>query len=640
MDKIIRLDDVFFTGEPTIQTVVTPLKNGKFSFEKTALSRSQSPALDYINAVTPEPGCTIVLVNALGAFETYGCNRNGDAFPAQPYNVGKTIPKGNPKDLDGWVNRKETLLEHYTTFESAGIFEHHINKDIGKSLGNVLKAFWNPRMQRVELLLKIVNSRKVELIQKINDGEYPAVSMGCRVRWDVCSDCGNRAPTRKEYCEHLLYNMREVSPRGLVWCALNPSPHFFDISFVLRPADQTGYMLKKVAETQSYELWTKSAELGEIVNVFNKKQAEVKKVGDIQKQVTEGAISNVKSDPEGLMVRKYCDSVLRENVTNLRPSTSEEIDQMAEFPIQTVLGTLAKHGAFLGIGEFTELWCKKAGYVPTHREKQLVALTQPLALSILSKYPDLADKLAEIVSINADKVDINFEQKLGSWLKKRASVGEYLQQRLHEPNHTFNASNAGPGYLYNARAPAKSDLLTLTDPNTGQTYRTTRGAAQAASQANDKSLLGGTSLLGAAYLLALSKNQTLKKLPLPLRMGLGAAAGYGTTKALITGINPPYHHLQYTTDQGPNVAGNTEFVKASTLLLDKMAFDYFENLGFWPKHSSLKQALEEQVATTLDNEKIAQWVSNCEQPSYNSVEPARISVAKVASIFHRVIKTS
>jgi hypothetical protein len=43
----------------------------------------------------------------------------------------------------------------------------------------VLKAVWNPKMQRVELLLEIVNDRDQDLAKKIADGEYPAVSMGC-----------------------------------------------------------------------------------------------------------------------------------------------------------------------------------------------------------------------------------------------------------------------------------------------------------------------------------------------------------------------------------------------------------------------------------------------------------------------------
>ena len=72
--------------------------------------------------------------------------------------------------------------------------------------------------------------------------------MACRVPYDVCSNCGNKAKTRAEYCTSdtcsrggCKDNLTKVGEDGHILHVDNPNPTWFDISDVFRPADRIAY---------------------------------------------------------------------------------------------------------------------------------------------------------------------------------------------------------------------------------------------------------------------------------------------------------------------------------------------------------------------------------------------------------------
>ena len=86
-----------------------------------------------------------------------------------------------------------------------------------------------------------------------------------------CSVCGNLAPTRAQYCNHLRlgapgYAMRQIRPDGKTVSMVNDFPVFFDESFVETPAAPEALMIMKVAAEQE--------KLAQIA-----KNAEIKKTG-------------------------------------------------------------------------------------------------------------------------------------------------------------------------------------------------------------------------------------------------------------------------------------------------------------------------------------------------------------------------
>lgn len=187
-----------------------------------------------------------VLVNALGAGEYFGSNINADYFP--------------------W-----NALAHegddygYLTFLKAHAFQHHVNKDPTRAFGRPVLSVLNTRMKRVELIVRLDRAKaKIEgadgIIHRIDAGEFPDVSMGCKVPFDICDVCEHHSKTKDDYCEHMLppehlrhlYGPNKILPNGKKCCVRNTVPRFFDISFVFIGADKTAKVMAKLASRGQY----------------------------------------------------------------------------------------------------------------------------------------------------------------------------------------------------------------------------------------------------------------------------------------------------------------------------------------------------------------------------------------------------
>lgn len=188
------------------------------------LREQGSDIASFISTFKPDPGYVYLHVIAMGAGEYYGCNINGDYFP-----------------------EKDLIERHHTFVTNAKVFKEHDNKSTSPSYGHVVFSWYNPKMHRVELILAIDKVKGKEFVDRQARGEQLEVSMGCRVREDVCSICGNKARKRSDYCEHILRDKRKIYPDGRQPYMINYNPTFFDISIVRRRADKIAYVLEKVA---------------------------------------------------------------------------------------------------------------------------------------------------------------------------------------------------------------------------------------------------------------------------------------------------------------------------------------------------------------------------------------------------------
>jgi len=295
------ISNSFNFGEATIQTI--PMVK--------AASPNYGEFGAFIESLKPEPGHTKLLMLALGAGETYGCNRNGDYFP------------------------ELALVEHHKTFEEFGHnYKHHINKDPNRSYGKVVKSYWNPRMKRVELIVDVDNSKAPDILVRVDAGELIPVSMACKVPYDICSICDNRAKTIDNYCDHLKNHMGEILPGGKQVYAVNTKPVFFDISYVIKPADRTAYVLQKVATASEA-----TQALPNKKDIFLK-SALLRKLSAIEKNLLN----------YGTDVTDTISKTLPEE------SISDEIlDQLKKYPKEVALGSLAKNGIILSLSDFLKL---------------------------------------------------------------------------------------------------------------------------------------------------------------------------------------------------------------------------------------------------------------------------------------------
>jgi hypothetical protein len=606
--KIILLDDHFSTGEPTVQLVSSWGRNGRLLKEATSLHKiasTHSPALDYIKNVAPEPGKTIVLVIGLGDNETYGANRNGDGFPSKP--------------VKGKIEPDEVLTKHYQSYDKAHVFEHHVNGDPSKAIGKVKKAFWNPHMHRVEVLQDFDNAKAPHLIEKIASGEYPATSMGCRIKYDVCSNCGNRAKTRASYCEHLKYAMSKIDPHsGIQNSALNPSPDFFDSSWVLRPADRTGYMMKKVAKEHPYELKLGGYELGELVTDLQQKAADLGKAADIEK-ILQGepalSVSNLDRNDASL-VEKYIKTKQRDSD---KPTDTASVSIMINYKPSEVAGTADPLDFPLGIKEIMQYFISKLAPetktgVP---DKVLKSANDHLGLiyEMFQRYPRFYDTVVKEAGLDAPIFNADLYTKLGF---TASPTSDYLQRRM--PGHaTFHAERP------------LTDTLSWTDPNTGGQYSTNYGTVQKTHDQlinqglKDKAVTGGA-LLGSGALLggAAYAARNSSRVPRPMRLATGAVgAGLGLLGAKKLTGPTPISGPKIVTDQGETISGWTEMapvqkmgaavntafayvVKRANERPTKLDAAYTSRFMQQLKSAEVQDELSPYLGPTLDFDKVTQ----------------------------------
>jgi hypothetical protein len=405
-NKILQLDDHFIGScglEPTVQII-------------DFTSKQASVAEDWSSTIMPKPDKTYILVLAMGASEFYGPNRNGDAF------------------------RESELKKTYKTFETdAHVYKSHVNKDPLKSYGKVVKAFYNDSMHRVELILEIDNSKAPDIVDKVNSGETVAVSMGCKIKFDVCSICGNEAPTRAQYCTHLRNELNKIYPDGRVVCANNPNPKFFDISIVWRPADKTGYMLKKVASTNATgpsSAWLAEKQAARVaIATYLNKAAEIEKLvsGHGIKAPIPSSGGSINDKPSSL-TKQWLLTVVPKLRRSFKEISDEDKLELSEHSLPKVLSSLSDMGIFLATPEFLDLvYVKLTGAkAPMGLASKLVDL-QGGIFSMLAKNPSLAEDLifSGVSPTGAEPSSTQIQDKMAKYIPCR-SLDEgwlYSEQR-------------------------------------------------------------------------------------------------------------------------------------------------------------------------------------------------------------------
>ena len=182
MDKIS-----FYLGSDPRGPAAIPLFTGKTDgyFEKIAAPSLMPEVVRYIENLKARADAQYVLINAMGAGEYWGSNINGDYFPEVALIHRPEDWTGNP--LIDRIKSK-TWPYGFPTFYNAKPFLHHRNKDFPPhnhpAFGEVELALWNPKMKRVELVNRVdrdacLKSGGMGIWDKLKNGEYPDVSMGC-----------------------------------------------------------------------------------------------------------------------------------------------------------------------------------------------------------------------------------------------------------------------------------------------------------------------------------------------------------------------------------------------------------------------------------------------------------------------------
>lgn len=317
MYKLIDSSSFFDPEEIQVSTIDL---NTKSLTKQAADTRVQ----EYVSKITPSPGKMYLHINAMGAGEYYGANRNADYFP------------------------EDNLLDYFKTFETspAHVFRHHINKDPARSIGKVLFSVYNERMHRVELIAEVDKELGKDIEDKIAMGMYPSTSMACKTPYDVCSICGNKAHTRQEYCSHLSNQLGRVMPDGKKVMAINSGPlKFFDISIVIKPADVTSSVLQKVASEAAVSSVDLAEDEGIVENLV--KESSIDKLSEFIKEVEGGQVVDV-------------DPILQSILSKVRDPSLELLTALRNVPVQEILNAFAHAGISPSIAFLSELLARRA----------------------------------------------------------------------------------------------------------------------------------------------------------------------------------------------------------------------------------------------------------------------------------------
>lgn len=255
-EKVIPIGSWDFGIAPVEQIKVASagLKGGdKKSFLE---KRAAAPIFaDMLGKVKLASGDIPIHAIAIGSTEGYSSNRNGDAFCEKTCKDRHHTFVSKPLDQ---IKKGEHVGARY--------YLHHKNKDPKESYGYCKASAYNDDMRRIELLL-IANGTKEAAerngghvledatLEKISKGDTIPFSMACKLAYDVCHICENKAPSRTEYCTDSSCIDKESGERGYgckkglckltktgrVQYVENPNCTFFDFSQVIRPADRTAY---------------------------------------------------------------------------------------------------------------------------------------------------------------------------------------------------------------------------------------------------------------------------------------------------------------------------------------------------------------------------------------------------------------
>ena len=464
------------------------------SFEKLA-SECYVPSrlLRLIENLKPRKEGRYVHVNAVGALSAWGSNKNGDAFPK--WSLLQDTP---PMDILSFLNDKGISIPQeygYKTFETYAFpFALHDNKDPLKSLGEkVTCAAYNDQMERVELIIFILESRAPDLIRRIDAGDPIPWSMGCKVPFDVCSICKNTAKNRSEYCSHLRTLMNVTLPDGRKVYALNWFPKFFDISYVISPAWTEAWSLRKIAHVENNTLFASPVasttqlylpsdldfeKIASAQAKFHKaavlKRAE-EKAAEIEKRVpAERGQDNLGYDPIKPAVYKQLQSLVVDHKDAQHCLPMEELRGMKEHhSLGDILGGATACGIQFKKPEIETLTDGDADKLPDS-----IDFENPpnRILSVLKKWmpdrslfdPPFAKRVIRIIRISKDAEGIDKKSSHSS----SAAFNRYCEL-LQGVDVDKLASKANEWEILTARSPSAVDLslVNVKTAGVGETLR-------------------------------------------------------------------------------------------------------------------------------------------------------------------------
>jgi len=365
---------------------------------KTASSGRFHPTIEsFLATNTFDPNKIILVVTPMGAFEAWGSNVNGDGF------------------LRGDLEPVNPNWGHASFKTYARAYQHHQNKDITKAFGHVACSVFDPIMQRVEVVFVIDREKAREVgasrvVQELDAGRRPDLSMGCKVAYDVCSICEQKSKSTLNYCHHLRMQMLTVLPDGRLVYAKNPKPRFFDLSFVLIRAAKEAAILQKVASETGVLPETSMAQLLD------------DHLASAPSGLEKAASSKTSSMKFAELEKRFPDvyyKVVKPMYDSEEPIDDGTLDRMSGFSLPKILASTAASGIVLRPREFQRVYLCRTGRPELadeyHQRGQIFRQCDSGGSGYHLRPDDISDGLLGL---------------LRNWIPKRSALQPFVSKRI------------------------------------------------------------------------------------------------------------------------------------------------------------------------------------------------------------------
>jgi len=145
----------------------------------------------------------------------------------------------------------EKDIERYLTFRTAALYRDHKSQSLELAIGllfdsTLLKDKYDD--MHVTALFGLDKKKAPAIARLLHD--YPTrvgTSMGCSIKYSICTLCGHEIKSDNDFCDHLLYN-RGGRFQGKRVAEILKGVDFYELSVVNAPACPTAFVIDAISK--------------------------------------------------------------------------------------------------------------------------------------------------------------------------------------------------------------------------------------------------------------------------------------------------------------------------------------------------------------------------------------------------------
>jgi len=160
----------------------------------------------------------------------------------------------------------EKKIPRYMSFRTAAMYKDHQSQSLANSIGLIFDSFIiKDKYEDMHITTLFgIDKQKDPTIARLlqNYPERVPVSMGCSIKYSMCTVCGHEVKSNNDTCDHLRYS-RGGRRDGKKVAEYLKGVDFYELSVVNTPACPTAYVIDAISEIIPGRLLKVASELDE-----------------------------------------------------------------------------------------------------------------------------------------------------------------------------------------------------------------------------------------------------------------------------------------------------------------------------------------------------------------------------------------